>query len=142
MEKAQHKVLLVEDMPIAQKAAGLCLTAFGCTVDIAATGREALALFSQQRYTLILMDLGLPDMDGITVTDTIRRMEASEDKRPTPIIALTAHEAEDIRASCLEAGMNDFLIKPLTRAKAQAILEKYGHHRSNQWIEPLDYALF
>lgn len=123
MEGIKYRVLLVEDMEIAQKVAAIRLTELGCEVDTAKTGTQALELVNQRRYDLIFMDLGLEDMDGLTVTETIRKME--QRGHHVPIIALTAHESEDIRASCLQAGIDDFLVKPLTLSRGQQILQKH-----------------
>jgi CheY-like chemotaxis protein len=68
------------------------------------------------------MDLGLEDMDGLTLTEKIRKIE---DGSHIPIVAMTAHNAADVKESCLKVGMNDFLNKPLTIAKASEILKKF-----------------
>lgn len=121
--KYKYKILLVEDMKIAQKIASLRLAELGCDVDTAETGTQALELINKRKYDLIFMDLGLEDMDGLTVTETIRKMEGQGSH--VPIVALTAHEAEDIKENCFRVGMNDFLVKPLTVTNGRAILEKY-----------------
>ncbi len=123
MDTSKHRVLLVEDVKIAQKVASLRLAELGCEVDTADSGAQALALFNRNHYDLIFMDLGLGDMDGLTITETIRKMEAAG--AHVPIIALTANYAADIKGSCLEAGMDDFLCKPLTLANAHEILQKF-----------------
>lgn len=123
MDRSKHHVLLVEDIKIAQKVASLRLMELNCEVDTAETGARAIELVNQHTYDLILMDLGLPDMDGLTVTETIRKMEKTDEH--VPIIALTAHEAEDIKESCLKVGMDDFLGKPLTIEKARSVIDKF-----------------
>lgn len=119
----RYKVLLVEDVKIAQKIACIRLTELGCEVDTAETGAQALELFNRKNYALIFMDLGLEDMDGLTITETIRKMEG--DGAHVPIIALTSHDNGDIKESCFRAGMNDFLLKPITRESGKEILSKH-----------------
>ena len=117
------KVLLVEDNLIAARAAQGTLQSLGCDVEIANTGKEATKLFEKDKYNLIYMDLGLPDMDGVEVAKQIREAESASDIK-TPIIALSAHVNDDIKTNCLNSGMNDVLTKPLLRDKAKLILGK------------------
>lgn len=128
MDSFKHKILLVEDIKIAQKLASLRLHELDCEVDTAYSGAQALELFNKKTYTLIFMDLGLGDMDGLTVAETIRKLEG--DSHHIPIIALSAHEADDVKESCLKVGMNDFLGKPLTTDRAREILEKFQYSKS------------
>jgi len=114
------RVLLIEDNPIAQRFAALLLKQLHCMVDIAGTGGQALQLIQSHVYHLILMDLGLPDIDGVTLTKTIKQEQTHQ---TIPIVALTAHDT--YRDDCSRAGMIDYLVKPLTSAHCQFILEKY-----------------
>lgn len=117
-------VLVVEDVEITQRAVIYILSKLNCQVTIAATGREALSYGIHVPYHLIFMDIGLPDMDGITVSETLRH--TSRANQQTPIIALTAHSPDaDLVQRCVDAGMNDFLTKPLVSFVAQRILTKY-----------------
>jgi CheY-like chemotaxis protein len=118
-------VLLVEDQAIAQKIAVFYLNRLGYEVDLAKNGGTALELYHQKRdeYDVIFMDLGLADIDGLTVTETIRKSEQAGEH--TPIVALSAHDAEDIRQSCRLAGFNDFISKPILQEKNHPILAKY-----------------
>jgi CheY-like chemotaxis protein len=100
------------------------LEAIGCSHTKASGGREAVALAATQQYAAILMDVQMPDMDGWTATQLIRRAEAGQ--RHTTIIALTADAAEIHRKKCTEAGMDDFLSKPLT---LQAL-----HNALSRWL--------
>lgn len=121
--KAQVKILVVEDHAIAQKIAVFVLNTLDCETDVASCGQEALELFHKNYYDLVFMDIGLPDMDGFTVTRSIR---SKEDKlNPIPVIALTAHSNESIRLQAIEAGMNDFLVKPLTKESCAMMLKKF-----------------
>jgi CheY-like chemotaxis protein len=117
------KVLVVEDILIAQKIAKLTLLGLGCTVHIAETGMKGLQMAEQNRYQLILMDLGLPDISGIELTRLIRN--SKKINYHVPIIALTATIHEDDRQLCLEAGMDDFIVKPLTSDKEQTIISMF-----------------
>jgi len=123
MSKNRYKILLVENQKIAQKIALFHLSGLGCHVDTAETGGHALELIKQKQYDLIFMDLGLDDIDGLTVTETIRKTE--KNNRRVPIVALTAHDAPNIRHSCFEAGIDDFISKPFLPENSQLVLEKY-----------------
>jgi len=123
MPKPHYIILLVENQKISQKIAKFHLSGMGYQVDTAETGGHALELVNKQSYDLIFMDLGLDDIDGITVTETIRKTEKNNHR--VPIIALTAHDAPDIRTSCFEAGIDDFIAKPFLPEKSKPILEKY-----------------
>ena len=122
MIKQNTAVLLVEDHAIAQKIAILALEPFQCQVDIAANGTQALEMYNNNQYDLILMDLGLPDIDGVTVTETIRRQ--GSDQIRVPIVALTANADETYRNHCIEAGMDDFLLKPISTALCKKVFQK------------------
>lgn len=103
-------VLLVEDNATNQSITEELLVNAGIDVDIAQNGQVALDLATARTYDLILMDSQMPVMDGITATRHLREMPAC---RETPIIALTANAYEQNRRNCLEAGMNDFIAKPV-----------------------------
>jgi Amt family ammonium transporter len=98
----------------------------GCTCDVATNGDEALVAFDQHPYDLILMDCQMPEMDGFTATREIRQRESGRAvTRRMPIIALTANAMKGDQERCLEAGMDDYLSKPLQAAQLQTILKKY-----------------
>ncbi len=117
------KVLLIEDFLIAQIAAKLNLTELCCQVDVAATGVEALQLTSKNSYDIILMDIGLADMDGYEITEKIRCQNGKNDH--TTIIALTAHSEDNIIKHCKEVGMNDFVNKPLSIETARKVISDF-----------------
>ncbi|MCP3680902.1 MAG: response regulator [Gammaproteobacteria bacterium] len=121
---SDSKVLIVEDVKVAQWMVVLILEQLHCDVDTADDGASAINLVKQHDYDLIFMDLGLPDMDGIEVTEAIRALEAADQKPPMPVVALTAHTAETYRDRCAAVGINDFLEKPLTLDTAKAVLDK------------------
>ena len=115
-------VLVVEDNPVNQRVAQKTLERLGHRVTIAATGDEAIRRAITGSYELILMDLQLPDVDGVEATRRIRHHEPTRD---VPIIALTADVSREDRARCLAAGMNDHLSKPLRRADLEKALRRW-----------------
>jgi len=113
-------ILLVEDSAINKKVAIGILRRYGCTVDFAENGEEALALFKGKKYEAIFMDIHMPHMDGYEATRQIRKIEARASRPRTPIIAITALAMEGDRQRCQEAGMDDYIPKPI---KSKAILD-------------------
>ncbi len=106
------QILLAEDNPINQKMAVHLLERHGHQVTVAGTGREALAAIEQQRFDLVLMDVQMPEMDGLEATTCIRAQERSTGAH-LPIIAMTAHAMKGDRERCLEAGMDGYVSKPV-----------------------------
>ncbi len=109
-----YRVLLAEDNAVNQKLAIGILEGMGHRLTVANNGRQALELLDQadQPFDLILMDVQMPEMDGLTATREIRRREANSD-RHIPIVAMTAHAMKGDREYCLAAGMDDYLSKPI-----------------------------
>jgi len=105
------QVLLVEDNLVNQKVALLMLERIGCTVDLAVNGQEAVDQAAKQPYSLILMDLRMPVMDGLEATRLIR--SGTGPNAHTPIVAVTANAMSEDRDECMRLGMNGFLTKPL-----------------------------
>nr|WP_316640180.1 response regulator [uncultured Roseateles sp.] len=105
-----RRVLLAEDNLINQEVATALLRAVGLEVDVAGNGREALALVQQQDYALVLMDVQMPEMDGLEATRALRALPAGA---RLPILAMTAHAFGEDREACLRAGMNDHVAKPV-----------------------------
>lgn len=118
------RVLLVEDNPINALLARTLLTREGCEVDHARGGAEALAALKVGAYDLILMDMRMPDMSGV---ETTRRLRASG--VTTPVVALTANAFEEDRHACHEAGMDDFLVKPLLPEALRGVLSYWAKAR-------------
>ncbi len=108
------KVLVVEDNPINQILAERLVRKRGCGVFIANNGREALAALEDRKFDLILMDIQMPEMSGIEVTEAIRGKEKDTGKH-IPIIAMTASALNEDRERCLAAGMDAYLTKPIDR---------------------------
>ncbi len=120
------RALLAEDNLVNQKVATKMLERFGVSVDLAHNGIEAVRLYLQARYDIILMDCQMPDMDGLACTREIRSLQKlAASARAIPIIALTANIMEGERERCLAAGMDDFLSKPLKLQDLQSILLKH-----------------
>ena len=109
--EAVGRVLLVEDNEINTLLARILLEQVGLTVTSVANGLEAVDVFSAEQFDLVLMDVQMPVMDGVEATRRIRIQEG--DGRRTPIIAMTANAMKRDREACLEAGMDDFVAKPL-----------------------------
>ncbi|TLS76718.1 response regulator [Mariprofundus erugo] len=121
-----ERILLAEDNAVNQQVATGLLAHQGLVnVDVAANGQEAVDMFGRYDYDLILMDVQMPEMDGIAATREIRALEAFGGDVPVPIVALTAHALLDDRAQTFEAGMVDHLTKPLTGKALQEMLEKW-----------------
>ncbi len=125
------RILLVEDNEINQQVASELLRAAGYRCDIRANGREAVETLAQAEYDVVLMDCQMPEMDGYEATRAVRQMEQSRaaGHRPLPIIALTANAMAGDRQRCLEAGMTDYVKKPLNRHELIATLERHLGNR-------------
>ena len=120
-------VLLVEDNAVNQKVAVRFLERMGCRVRVADNGAEAVRAWSEAAFDIVLMDLQMPVMDGITATRRIRELEAG--RRPTPIVALTANAMAGQLERCMEAGMNGLLTKPIEIARLHETLQRHGLER-------------
>ena len=112
-------ILLAEDNAVNQTLAVRLLEKHGHTVVVAKTGQEALAAWQRARFDLILMDIQMPEMDGLEATAAIREIERIKGGH-TPIVAMTAHAMTEDRQRCLEAGMDAYVSKPI---QAQAVFE-------------------
>ncbi len=115
-------VLVVEDNEINQEVARQLLENAGLTADIAADGAEAVEKLCRRRYDLILMDMQMPVMDGLEATRRIRTLPGG---RSVPIAAMTANAFEEDRQKCLQAGMDDFLTKPIDTDALQSLLRRW-----------------
>jgi len=120
---SQPLILLAEDNPVNQKLAVAMLKKMGYRADVAASGREALDALDRNAYRLVLMDCQMPEMDGFEATRHIR--ERSDDLAKVAIVALTANAMAGDRERCLQAGMNDYLPKPLRLESLKAMLENW-----------------
>jgi two-component system sensor kinase len=116
------RILLVEDGPVNQEVARGLLEMRGYQVEIADNGREALDALDRQEFDVVLMDLEMPIMDGLTATVALRARERQTANR-MPVVAMTAHAIPEIREQCLQAGMDGYLTKPIEPEELFAVLE-------------------
>ena len=123
--RARLNILLAEDNLINQKLAVKLLEARGHRVTIASDGKEAVEAFLKGGFDLILMDVQMPEMDGLEATRAIRKKEG-ELGGHIPIVAMTAHAMTGDRERCLEAGMDDYISKPIKPDTLFRVIEKWG----------------
>jgi signal transduction histidine kinase/CheY-like chemotaxis protein len=119
------RVLLAEDNITNQQVALGMLSKLGIRADVVANGREAVAALRIIPYDLVLMDVQMPEMDGFAATRAIRSGEGETINRAIPIIAMTAHAMLGDREMCLNAGMDDYIAKPVTPADLSALFRKW-----------------
>ncbi|MDR3531743.1 MAG: ATP-binding protein [Rhodopila sp.] len=122
-------ILLVEDNPANMRVTLALLETLGCRVTPARNGLEAVGIYRENQFDLVLMDCQMPEMDGYEATRAIRQIESFQ-RRRTPIVALTAHAMEGSREASLESGMDDQITKPLTMAALTGKLL--------EWLVPLE----
>lgn len=124
--RLQGEVLLVEDNEVNAFIATMTLESLGVSCQHARNGEDALALFGQHAFDVILMDCEMPVMDGYEAARRIRQMEAADTARErTPVIALTAHALSGDREVCLANGMDDYLTKPFDREALALLLSRW-----------------
>ncbi|SMF95286.1 Signal transduction histidine kinase [Methylomagnum ishizawai] len=128
LPRLDARVLLAEDNQINKEVALTMLEKFGCAVDVAGNGLEALAALERGVYDVVLMDCMMPEMDGYAATMEIRRRQAEGRLPGFPVVAITANAVEGDREHCLAMGMDDYLAKPFTTEGLYRMLEK--------WIPP------
>jgi len=124
-------ILVAEDHPVNRKFIGALLERMGHRVTFATTGHEALAAVQTQDFALVLMDIHMPEMDGLTCTRLIRQLPGARGQ--LPILALTADVMQGTEQRAREAGINEFLAKPVQRDTLEAALQHWiptGHHSS------------
>jgi signal transduction histidine kinase/CheY-like chemotaxis protein len=125
------RILVAEDSLVNQKLAVSLLETHGHAVTIANNGKEAVNAVMAQQFDMVLMDVEMPEMDGLEATATIRAWEKSR-RTHLPIIAMTAHAMKSHRQQCLEAGMDDYVSKPV---RASELFEKMGRFCNGSEIE-------
>ncbi|MBW8734710.1 MAG: response regulator [Asticcacaulis sp.] len=114
------RILLAEDYAPNVLVAKTFAEMFGYSVDVAENGRQAVVMWRAGRHVLILMDVQMPEMDGLQATRAIRAYERSHGFKHTPIIGMTAHALDSARERCLDAGMDDYISKPFSPGDLQA----------------------
>ena len=128
------RVLLAEDQPVNQEVARCMVESFGCLVEVASNGQEALDALSKTPYDLVLMDCQMPELDGYAATRIFRERERQKAKNQsgraqamlrTPIIAMTAHAMQGDREQCLATGMDDYISKPFNMDRLFALLKRW-----------------
>ncbi len=120
------RILLAEDSPVNQKVAVSLLERRGHEVIVVGNGREAVSTLVADRFDLVLMDVQMPEMDGFEATRAIRARETMAGGHTT-IIAMTANAMKGDRERCLQAGMDDYIAKPIRAAELYRIVESWGH---------------
>lgn len=118
------KVLLAEDDPVSQEVSAHFLLRLGCQVVVVSNGREAVEATHSESFDLILMDIQMPEMDGLSAMQHIRRQTGSS-RQDTPIVAFTAHILPNEREHLLQQGMDDYLAKPFDLNQLAAVLGKW-----------------
>ena len=119
------RVLLVEDNEVNQLVASMMVTHEGLAVDVAADGSIAVEMVRTRQYDLVLMDMQMPVMDGVQATIEIRKLPGMQS---LPIVALTANVMDSDRQRCLDAGMNDFVTKPIDIRQLRSVLQRWTRH--------------
>ena len=126
-------ILLAEDNPVNQDIATRMLGKLGHEIDLAANGFESVQKAKARLYDVILMDMQMPDMDGLQATRIIRKLPHPHGQ--VPIIAVTANAFPTDRQACLDAGMNDFVAKPVTRDRLAAALQPWAGRQAPEAAE-------
>ncbi|MHB8368134.1 MAG: response regulator [Leptospirales bacterium] len=119
------KVLLVEDNAVNQRVARLLLEQMGLMVTVASDGQQALDRLERESFGVVFMDVRMPVMDGLEATRLIREREAGKGGAHTPVIAMTANAMEGDRETCLSAGMDDYISKPLRRELLETVVARW-----------------
>jgi len=117
------RILVAEDNKVNQMVITRMLQRMGCQVDLASDGVSAIRRLEKSEYDIVLMDLSMPEVDGMEATARIRRMGGAQ--AAIPIVALTASASTEVRTRCLDAGMSDFLSKPLDPQALKSVLNRW-----------------
>ena len=127
---ASMNILLAEDNPVNQEVAISMLQRLGHRVAVAKDGGKAVEMWSQGKYDVVLMDVQMPVMDGFSATAAIRAREQGSRSTRTPIIAMTAHAMDGDRQKCLNAGMDDYIAKPISMAGLSDKIAQYAREKA------------
>lgn len=126
---ANTHVLVAEDNPVNLMVASEILESYNIRITPAGNGIEAVQIHNQQTFDLILMDCQMPEMDGFAATKNIRKNEQANNMAKTPIIAFTANAMQGDKEKCINAGMDDFISKPVNQNELEKILAKWLAHK-------------
>jgi CheY-like chemotaxis protein len=138
-KRSKMKLLVAEDNAVNQKVATRILKKLGFASDVVANGKEAIEALDRTRYDVVLMDCQMPEMDGFEATRVIRGRERSSGEHLT-IIAMTANAMAGDREQCLEAGMDDYIAKPVSPKALDEIITKWTSEKARR-SEPLERPL-
>lgn len=119
------RVLVAEDNPVNQKVVKKMLAKLGCQVVCVANGCEAVESVKESKYDMVFMDCHMPEMDGLEATRIIRANHCDHEGSGVPIVALTANAMKENRVNCLEAGMDDFISKPISLKSLNDVIKKH-----------------
>jgi signal transduction histidine kinase/CheY-like chemotaxis protein len=136
MDFSGLNVLLVEDHPVNQLVGRKLLARLGVVTELANNGREALNALGRSRFDLVLMDIQMPEMDGLEATRLIRHGGKKIPNSAIPIVAMTAHAMRGDRETCLKSGMNDYISKPISLHSLREVLKKWARLHTPQKSAP------
>jgi CheY-like chemotaxis protein len=123
--KKRGRILLVEDNVVNQRVALRLLEKSGYNADVVSNGKEAIKALQNIRYDLVLMDVSMPEMDGYEATRVIRDPRSNVQNHKVPIVAMTAHAMREDRKRCLEAGMDEYISKPVRPERLREVAEMF-----------------
>ena len=135
-KKRGIRILLAEDNPVNQKVAQKMLEKFGYYSNTVSNGFEALKALGRIDYDLVLMDVVMPEMDGFDATAQIRNPASKVMNHRVPVIAMTAHAMKGDREKCLEAGMDDYISKPVKPQELLDVVEKWVRKITRRALRP------
>lgn len=124
------RILVAEDNFVNQKVIRIILEKAGCNYEIAEDGLQALKLYEQKEYDLVLMDCQMPQMDGLQTSIEIRNFEKLNQKQRCPIVAMTANSMKGDEERCISVGMDGFLSKPFKSQELVHIIGQWGRKGS------------
>lgn len=130
------RILVVEDNMLNASLVKLMLERDGCLVECAGNGNHALEMMRTGSWHAVLMDCQMPEMDGYATTRRWRHIELTEQRVRLPILALTAHAMADDRRKCLDAGMDDYLTKPIKLESLRTVLSQYVVSIAPEFVAP------
>ncbi len=128
-------ILVVDDDPLNRRVLSVMLGKLGFATDLAENAEQALHLLRQHHYSLVFMDIQMPDMDGCTATRLLRDPASGVKNHDLPVIALTALSVQGSKNDCLDARMNDFLLKPITSRQLADTLKTWLQDHQPHTVE-------